>query len=325
MNQRLTLFRKDTGSQAMRQSAALTTVYLLELNRKFEAFMREQVDRLESRVSAQQARLSAKAPVEAEWEDAFPVEAERTAATIEFDEVAPLEPAAGFGEADDTKTADNDHNTLSEQSSQPVQTEMPDYTALLIGDTADITSADPVFEMAAAEPAEAGAARPEADEPADIVENDDVGADPVSTKPPALWIGADPERVEDDTAQLIEETALASGVEPIDAAEKPATPGAPPDDDIVTGAAKLVRLTGDPRPDAAGIPASELLRDEPEQMISWSPEADLSEAARDQKAGLGEETTKAAPTNRGEALEMADEPADWDTVLPAAGQKRNWA
>jgi hypothetical protein len=307
VNQRLTLFRKDTGSQAMRQSAALTTVYLLELNRKFEAFMREQVDRLESRVSAQQARLSAKAPVEAEWEDAFPVEAERTAATIEFDEVAPLEPAAGFGEADDMKTADNDHNTLSEQSSQPVQTEMPDYTALLIGDTADITSADPVFEMAAAEPAEAGAARPEADEPADIVENDDVGADP--------------ERVEDNTGQLIEETALASGVEPIDAAEKPATPGAPPDDDIVTGAAKLVRLTGDPRPDAAGIPASELLRDEPEQMISWSPEADLSE-----------ETTKAAPANRaeataseGEALEMADEPADWDTVLPAAGQKRNWA
>jgi hypothetical protein len=175
--------------------------------------------------------------------------------------------------------------------------------------------------MAAAEPAEAGAARPEADEPADIVENDDVGADPVSAKPPALWIGADPERVEDNTGQLIEEIASESGVQRIDAAEKPATPGAPPDDDIVTGAAKLVRLTGDPRPDAAGIPASELLRDEPEQMISWSPEADLSE-----------ETTKAAPANRaeaaaseGEALEMADEPADWDTVLPAAGQKRNWA
>lgn len=48
----------------MRESAALTTVYLLEQNRKFERFMQQRIDELESRVAAQQARLSTREEAE---------------------------------------------------------------------------------------------------------------------------------------------------------------------------------------------------------------------------------------------------------------------
>jgi hypothetical protein len=46
------------GSDAIRQSTSLTTAYLLEQNRKFEAYMREKVAALEGRVAGQQARLT---------------------------------------------------------------------------------------------------------------------------------------------------------------------------------------------------------------------------------------------------------------------------
>ena len=52
------LGRGNQKKDPMRESAALTTVYLLEQNQKFEQFMRQKVDELESRVAAQQARLS---------------------------------------------------------------------------------------------------------------------------------------------------------------------------------------------------------------------------------------------------------------------------
>jgi hypothetical protein len=46
------------GNDAIRQSTSLTTAYLLEQNRKFEAYMREKVAALEGRVAGQQARLT---------------------------------------------------------------------------------------------------------------------------------------------------------------------------------------------------------------------------------------------------------------------------
>jgi hypothetical protein len=57
MQRLLTLLGRGRGSQdRIRESTAMTTVYLLEMNRKFEAYMRLQVDALEKRVAATQAR-----------------------------------------------------------------------------------------------------------------------------------------------------------------------------------------------------------------------------------------------------------------------------
>ena len=53
------LFGTKTKKDPMRQSSAMTTVYLLQQNQIFEQFMRAKVDDLETRVAAQQARLSA--------------------------------------------------------------------------------------------------------------------------------------------------------------------------------------------------------------------------------------------------------------------------
>lgn len=52
--------RNKTKKDPMRQSSAMTTVFLLQQNQKFEQFMKVKVDDLETRVAAQQARLSAK-------------------------------------------------------------------------------------------------------------------------------------------------------------------------------------------------------------------------------------------------------------------------
>lgn len=49
-----------TKKDPMRQSSAMTTVFLLQQNQKFEQFMKAKVDDLETRVAAQQARISAK-------------------------------------------------------------------------------------------------------------------------------------------------------------------------------------------------------------------------------------------------------------------------
>ena len=59
-----TLGRNKQKKDPMRESAALTTVYLLEQNRKFKVFMRQKVEELETRVAAQQARLATRAEAE---------------------------------------------------------------------------------------------------------------------------------------------------------------------------------------------------------------------------------------------------------------------
>jgi hypothetical protein len=78
---------KRNNRDLMRESAAMTTVYLLEWNRKFEQFLRAKVADLEARVAAQQSRLSTQAETEArevwatelpfdDFEDNFAAEAE---------------------------------------------------------------------------------------------------------------------------------------------------------------------------------------------------------------------------------------------------------
>jgi hypothetical protein len=50
------LFRRDQTRDPIRESAALTTVYLLELNKKFEVYVREKIEALEPVVSSLEAR-----------------------------------------------------------------------------------------------------------------------------------------------------------------------------------------------------------------------------------------------------------------------------
>ena len=83
---------KGGGGDAIRQSASLTMVYLLEQNRKFEAYMRGKVGELEARVAAQQARL---AVVEGEAEESAAPSA------LLVDEVSPLPPEAAAPGGDD--------------------------------------------------------------------------------------------------------------------------------------------------------------------------------------------------------------------------------
>ncbi len=52
------LNRGRGGQDKFSQTAAMTTVYLLEMNAKFEGYMQERVDELERRVAMQQARKS---------------------------------------------------------------------------------------------------------------------------------------------------------------------------------------------------------------------------------------------------------------------------
>ncbi|HSG18702.1 MAG TPA: hypothetical protein VLE70_20570, partial [Anaerolineae bacterium] len=87
------LGRGNQQKDPMRESAALTTVYLLEQNQKFEQYMRQKVDELESRVAAQQARLSTRAETE---------ERELWAALESFEVPPDTTQTVGFAAADET-------------------------------------------------------------------------------------------------------------------------------------------------------------------------------------------------------------------------------
>jgi hypothetical protein len=118
----------------MRESAALTTVYLLEQNRRFEQFMRQKVDELEVRVAAQQARLSTQEEAEEQelWE-----------AMEAFEETdhAQSEPPVDEALIDDFETAaelltsaeDDTRESFVVDKPEPV----PDYLALMSGALAD--------------------------------------------------------------------------------------------------------------------------------------------------------------------------------------------
>jgi hypothetical protein len=85
------LGRRNQSKDPMRESAALTTVYLLEQNQKFEHYMRQKVDDLEARVAAQQARLSTREQTE---------EQELWAALESFEAIPDATPSAGLAVAE---------------------------------------------------------------------------------------------------------------------------------------------------------------------------------------------------------------------------------
>ncbi|MCP4290076.1 MAG: hypothetical protein GY792_37635, partial [Gammaproteobacteria bacterium] len=128
-----------TNSDPMRESAAMTTVYLLEWNQKFEQFLRVKVGELEARVAAQQARLSTKEE-EAEreiWADDLTyldgLGAEFAAPEPEYQAVLPQPSAPPVVELSslDDYSASGAIEAASDISGEALEEELPDYIGLM--------------------------------------------------------------------------------------------------------------------------------------------------------------------------------------------------
>jgi len=111
------LGRGARSSDAMREAAAQTTVILLAQNEKFELFMRQKVEELQARVTAQGARLSTAG--EGEVEDLF-------------DELSESEELPAFESSEEAELS-LDEVPLTE----PGMDEVPDYLALMRGEPAE--------------------------------------------------------------------------------------------------------------------------------------------------------------------------------------------
>ena len=131
----LNLFRRpSTERDAMRESTALTTVYLLELNQKFEGYMRRKVEELEGRVAAQQARQRA---VNLTDDATRPVAVVETEAPFDFEPPESLVEPLGV-------TADRPAERLDpvvESEAAELPAEPADYLSLL-GGTSSIDPAE---------------------------------------------------------------------------------------------------------------------------------------------------------------------------------------
>jgi hypothetical protein len=133
----------------IRESSALTTIYLLEQNQKFEQFMRQKMDELDSRVAAQQARLSTREETE---------ERELWAALESFEEIDALSGAVGAADEGQTATdaeldvADETplapHVEVSEPAVMEAPEPTPDYLTLMAGGPSPTEVDVPVNELA---------------------------------------------------------------------------------------------------------------------------------------------------------------------------------
>jgi len=119
-------------------------VYLLEQNRKFEAYMRGKVGELEARVAAQQARL---AVVEGEAEESAAPSA------LLVDEVSPLPPEPAAAPGGDDLFAEE--RAALEREAEEEEAGPPSWQAMLVGMP---PAADPGEAEEAAAPAEGEAA-----------------------------------------------------------------------------------------------------------------------------------------------------------------------
>jgi hypothetical protein len=152
------------GAEAMRQSATLTTAYLLEQNRKFEAFMRARIAELEGRVAGQQARLTARAEQETGGAGELGEEEASLAPQAGAGDVIPqvsIEPLAALGEDD--------------WDEPPVEAnEPPDWLA-------ELKSSPPTLE---------GVEAPDRDEAEEAIPGDQAGAGatpPAEAEEPPGW------------------------------------------------------------------------------------------------------------------------------------------
>ena len=123
MSKLMGLFRSGangSNTEAIRQSTSMTMAYLLEQNRKFESFMRQKVEKLEERVSAQLIRDEIE-------DDDYEVDRVDPAGETQDEPVLEVTSSSSFpGEEDEplktsfgmlsTRTADNQETTFSESS-----------------------------------------------------------------------------------------------------------------------------------------------------------------------------------------------------------------
>jgi hypothetical protein len=131
------LKQRGQGAEAMRQSATLTTAYLLDQNRKFEAFMRARIAELEGRVAGQQARLTARTeedidvaeepPAEVPAEDIPRVDVEQPVAFFDQEN-------AWDGPEEVESGAPNPHESPPEVDAPPEIDEPPGWEAALLGE-----------------------------------------------------------------------------------------------------------------------------------------------------------------------------------------------
>jgi hypothetical protein len=285
MSSILSRLRSEDNSQGIRQSTALTTVYLLEMNRKFESFMRGKVEELEGRVAAQQARLSTRAEVvEEAWEDTV-IEAETPPADeLDWTEVVPIldespQPAPALAVTEMTASSDRDAPDIN-MPAPPAA--IPDYLTLLLGEPA---RSEP---EATAEPGSASVGQEElADSEVEFDDALDDPADEPEDAPATALEAADEGYSEDDGDDLAGAWPTA---EPAMASDQ------------------------DNQPVDAGISALELLDEAIDETIPWF----------DEESGDFEEIDdEPSDPDRSPEIDPAENDA-WDTALPAAGQKGPW-
>jgi hypothetical protein len=202
----------------MQESAALTTVYLLEQNQKFEQYMRQKVDELESRVAAQQARLSSRAEAEERemWTALEPFG--------EFDETTPeSEPAAPTtGSMVEVEIDLNTQKDLSEWDEEipgePIENPLepttvnepeplPDYLTLM-GGTMPLQSAEMATEEVVTDPS---AAQPAIDELDNVTQDEAVEDIPTGAIDP-VWLEAETITVADEVVTTADPPPLPAEV-----------------------------------------------------------------------------------------------------------------
>jgi len=159
---KLSLGRRPDGGSAIRQSTALTTVYLLEMNQKFEAYMRRKVEALEVRVAAQQARASTAEVAEQDADEAWPAE------QLPDEDTPATETQIAFADFSLTEA-----EAEVEIEPETPEEEMPDYLALLggyeTGDEAETVGQEE--ENLTPEPTPAGEVGTDFDEDSEMVED----------------------------------------------------------------------------------------------------------------------------------------------------------
>ena len=290
-------FRNGDNSQGIRQSTALTTVYLLEMNRKFESFMRDKVEELEGRVAAQQARLSTRADVEEiDWEDTLITEEEATPIDeLEWRDVVPIvdvppEPSPALAMTEEMTSPDVDGSIFDastpEQEPEPEEpAAIPDYMTLLVGEPAN-TEPEP-----ATEPVSAPVGKEElAEGEAELVDDLDDPAD-------------EPEFALATEIETADEADAGDNIEDISPTDEP-------------NAASIE----DNQPVDEGISVLDLLAEGVTDTIPW-----FDEEQADRAAEL-HQPVSVTPIEAGEypVDENEDESDAWDAALPAEGQKGQW-
>lgn len=291
---------RNTGNQNIRQSTALTTAYLLEMNRKFESFMQDKIEELESRVAAQQARLSTSSSTqEIPTEDA--VDTSASSPTTRWDDIVSFTDIVPDCEEDS-------HDEVSAGEPESVEPDTPpdvpeDYVDFLLGGSTEAESAalpvsedsEPDYSVSAGHDSVAGTAAGE--EPVDAEE---------------IWSGTESPLAEETQDDKIMETT--ESFETGELSELPVQPEQPEATLLTESEAETVpwfmsedHLTSGARGEAASL--------------LFSTEAAVESLGND----IVQVDTAPVENLEPDDLESDEVGGDWESDLPATGQKGRWA